>query len=340
MEGEGKVRNSEVIHFFLCSRHLKIGVTKGGSACFFHFFTFLSSLLIIYYSPPIALLFPALLPFSPFFVIIHYTLHRILISLSLTLFLLFTLPYLPASPCTMKDGFRLFEIEPLEDTLDFMGPTQSSESVKLLEGIVRLSLTRPTKIRSIAVKFKGFGRVTIQGKSNNSVGLVTPMLPKLKCCISGKTLLPAGDHTIPWDLEIPNIYPPSLLIKRATIFYRVEVVISFALAKSISAEHPITLRRHLLPCKELAPLVETKIYEHTVPAKFHYEIEAPQIICLDQLVLPFAVKYLCIANQKAVQSIRTQLTQIELYRYHPTHSITLYLLITFFAIQGPIRIQN
>ncbi|KAI8344440.1 hypothetical protein BC941DRAFT_408642 [Chlamydoabsidia padenii] len=214
----------------------------------------------------------------------------------------------------MKDGFRRFEIEPLEDTLDFLGPTPSSESIKLLEGIVRLSLSRPTKIRSIAVKFKGFGCVTIKGKSNKNVGLVTPMLPKLKCSIAGKTLLPAGDHTIPWDLEIPNIYPPTLLIKRATIYYRVEVVISFALAKSITAEHPITLRRHLLPCKELAPMVETKIYEHTVPAKFHYEIEAPQIICLDQLELPFAVKYLCIANQKAVQSIRTQLTQIELYR--------------------------
>ncbi|ORZ13291.1 hypothetical protein BCR42DRAFT_493347 [Absidia repens] len=214
----------------------------------------------------------------------------------------------------MKDGFRRFEIEPLEDTLDFMGPTQSSDSVKLLEGTVRLSLSRPTKIRSMVVKFKGFGRVSIKGKSNTNVSIFTPMLPKLKCSIVGKSLLPMGDHTIPWSIEIPNIYPPSLLVKRATIFYLVEVVISFALAKSITAEHPITLRRHLLPCVELAPLVETKLYEHTVPAKFHYEIEAPQIICLDQLLVPFAVKYLCIANQKAVQSIRTQLTQIELYR--------------------------
>ncbi|CAO3590797.1 unnamed protein product [Absidia cylindrospora] len=214
----------------------------------------------------------------------------------------------------MKNGFRQFEIEPLESTLDFMGPAQSSETVKMLEGTVRLSLSRPTKIRSMAVKFKGFGRVSIKGKYNNNVGIFTPMLPKLKCHIAGKTLLPAGDHVIPWDIEIPNIYPPSLLIKRATIFYRVEVVVSFALSKSITAEHPITLRRHLLPCMELAPLVETKFYEHTVPAKFHYEIEAPQIICLDQLLLPFAVKYLCIANQKAVQNIRTQLTQIELYR--------------------------
>jgi hypothetical protein len=167
----------------------------------------------------------------------------------------------------------------------------------------------------MAVKFKGFGRVTIKGKyNNNNVNVYTPMLPKLKCPIAGKTLLPAGDHVIPWDIEIPNIYPSSLVIKRASIFYQVEVVLSFSLAKSITAEHPITLRRHLLPCMELAPLVETKLYERTVPAKFHYEIEAPQIICLDQQLLPFAVKYLCIANQKAVQSIRTQLTQIELYR--------------------------
>ncbi|CAO3649584.1 unnamed protein product [Cunninghamella blakesleeana] len=214
----------------------------------------------------------------------------------------------------MKDGFRLCEVEPIHDTLDFMGPPRSSDTVKLLEGNVKISLSRPMKIKSMAVKFKGFGKVNIKGKFSH-IDIVTPMLPKLKCSILGKTNLQSGDHLIPWDLEIPNIYPPTLNIKRSSIYYRIEVVITFfALSKSITIEHPITLRRHLLPCMEFAPMVETKLYEHTVPAKFHYEIEAPQIICLDQQFLPFAVKYLCIANQKAVQSIRTQLTQIELYR--------------------------
>ncbi|ORX52045.1 hypothetical protein DM01DRAFT_1384287 [Hesseltinella vesiculosa] len=213
----------------------------------------------------------------------------------------------------MKDGFKRFLIEPTVDTLEFMGPGHSSENVQLLEGTIHLSLTRPIKIKSMAVKFKGFGRVSINGKVANTV-LDSPILPKLKCNIASKTLLPAGNHIIPWDMQIPNIFPPSILIKRATVYYRVEATISFALAKAISAEHPIILRRHLLPCIELAPLVETKLHERTIPAKFHYEIEAPQIVCLDQLLLPFAVKYLCIANQKAVQSIRTQLTQIELYK--------------------------
>ncbi|KAI9305422.1 hypothetical protein BJ944DRAFT_68764 [Cunninghamella echinulata] len=213
----------------------------------------------------------------------------------------------------MKDGFRRFEVEPVNDTLDFMGPPRSSDTIKLLEGNVRLSLTRPVKIRSMAIKFKGFGKVDIKGKFNH-VNICQPMLPKLKCTIAGKTNLSVGDHLIPWDMEIPNLYPPSLSNKRCSVYYRIEVVITFHLAKSITIEHPIILRRHLLPCMEFAPLVETKLYDHTVPAKFHYEIEAPQIICLDQQVLPFAVKYLCIANQKAVQNIRTQLTQIELYR--------------------------
>ncbi|KAI8070827.1 hypothetical protein BC940DRAFT_295660 [Gongronella butleri] len=212
----------------------------------------------------------------------------------------------------MKDGFKRFTIEPAMDTLEFMGPGHAPESVILLQGNIHLSLTRPIKIKGMAVKFKGFGRVSIAG--NPSAGLYSPILPKLKCSLASKSLLPAGDHVIPWDMEIPNIYPPSTLIKRANVFYRVEATISFALAKAITAEHHVVLRRHLLPCVELAPLVETKLLEHTVPAKFHYEIEAPQIICLDQQQLPFAVKYLCIANQKAVQSIRTQLTQIEIYK--------------------------
>lgn len=233
----------------------------------------------------------------------------------------------------MKDGsFKSLEIEPTEGYLDFIGPAKSSTSTsnsitessgggngepppaRVLRGHVKFTLLKPTKIRNISVKFKGFSHITLHQPSQ--VEITTPLLPKLKApLLSGKTNLAAGDHDLPWELDIPNIYPRSLLIKRATINYKVIVTISTGLtARTISAEYPVVIRRHLLPYKELAPIIETKLFQKTVPGKFHYEIDAPQIVCIEQDFIPMAIKYISIANQKPVQTIRTRLVQIELYK--------------------------
>ncbi|KAI9310238.1 hypothetical protein BX666DRAFT_2116585 [Dichotomocladium elegans] len=222
----------------------------------------------------------------------------------------------------MKDAdIKYIEIVPSESILDFMGQARLSppaysgnEHIEpdsiTLKGEVLFALNRPLKIRSMAVKFKGVVHTEYRGNTSEA-----PVLPKLKQMLFARTtLLPAGDHSIPFLLEVPNIYPQSLSIKRASIAYKVEVSIAVGLQKkSITAEHTILVRRHLLRCMEMAPLVETQILEHTVPAKFHYEIDAPQIVCLEQGHIPVSVKYLCFATQKPVRNIRTQLKQIELY---------------------------
>ncbi|KAI8144206.1 hypothetical protein BJV82DRAFT_668037 [Fennellomyces sp. T-0311] len=221
----------------------------------------------------------------------------------------------------MKDvGIKFIEIVPADTVLDFMGqakqldPMDDDDSQKeagsiLLKGEALFTLTRPLKIRGMSVKFKGASQTHFRGSD-----IQTPLLPKLKQILFGRTTLPAGEHVIPFLLEVPNIYPATLSIKRAQIYYKVELAIAIGLQKkSITAEHPIEIRRHLLRCKEMAPLVETQIIEDTVPAKFHYEIDAPQIVCLEQGSIPLSIKYLCFASQKPVRNIRTQLRQIELY---------------------------
>ncbi|KAI9249395.1 hypothetical protein BDA99DRAFT_523691 [Phascolomyces articulosus] len=227
----------------------------------------------------------------------------------------------------MKDAgiIKFVEIVLTDTVLDFMGQAKApsatavdaiddNESQKesdslMLKGEALFSLTRPLKIRGMSVKFKGASQTNFRGSV-----IQTSLLPKLKQILFGRTTLPAGEHVIPFLLEVPNIYPASLSVKRATISYKVELAIAVGLQKkSITAEHPIEIRRHLLRCKEMAPLVETQIIEDTMPAKFHYEIDAPQIVCLEQGSIPFSIKYLCFASQKPVRNIRTQLKQIELY---------------------------
>ncbi|KAI7879701.1 hypothetical protein K492DRAFT_178492 [Lichtheimia hyalospora FSU 10163] len=224
----------------------------------------------------------------------------------------------------MKDvGFKTIDIIPADTVLEFIGQVQKTKRTEdggigeermdgsiALRGQVVFTLGRPVKIRGMSVKFKGTVSTNASG-----IALQTPLLPKLKQALfGGKTTLPAGEHVVPFLLEIPNIYPASIALKRASIEYRVEVSVAIGLQKkSITASHPIELRRHLLRCKEMAPLVETQILEDTIPAKFHYAIDAPQIVCREQGVIPVAVKYLCFASQKPVRTIRTQIRQIELH---------------------------
>lgn len=225
----------------------------------------------------------------------------------------------------MKDvGFKTIDIVPADTVLDFIGQVQKTKRTEdggiggeermdgsiPLRGQVVFSLGRSVKIRGMSVKFKGTASTNASG-----IALQTQLLPKLKQALfGGKTTLPAGEHVVPFLLEIPNIYPASIALKRASIEYRVEVSVAIGLQKkSITASHPIELRRHLLRCKEMAPLIETQILEDTIPAKFHYAIDAPQIVCREQGVIPVAVKYLCFASQKPVRTIRTQIRQVELH---------------------------
>lgn len=230
----------------------------------------------------------------------------------------------------MKDiGIKHVEIVPAESVLDFMGRLQSSPddtSTGLypdidddtsdgvtLKGEALFALSRPLKIRSMVVKLKGISSTSFQSNI-----LESPILPKLKQALFGKMTLPAGEHVIPFLLEIPNIYPPSLKTKRASIAYKVELSMAVGLQKKyVTAEQPIQIRRHQL-CSSKSEthslLMENRLYQNTIPARFHYEIDAPQAISLEHAAIPVSIRYLCFATQKSVRRIRTQLKQIEMYR--------------------------
>jgi hypothetical protein len=216
----------------------------------------------------------------------------------------------------MKDGFRTIEIEPINGFLDFIGPAKepSSETNQLLKGEVRLELTKTIKVRSMTIKFKGT-TTTCHPRIQDRPTISAQILPKLKTSLFTKsTSLPPGKHVLPWELEIPNIYPRSLSIKRGSVNYKVELTISLGIKNTITEEYPILIKRHLLPSKQLAPLVSTKTYSNTISTRFHYDIEAPRIICVEQGYVPVALRYISIGNQKVVKSIRTQIIQIETYR--------------------------
>ena len=229
----------------------------------------------------------------------------------------------------MKDiGIKHVEIVPAETVLDFMGriqsspddtPTNSTTDIDndmsngvTLKGEALFALARPLKIKSMVVKLKGMSSTSFQSNI-----LELPILPKLKQALFGKMTLPAGEHVIPFLLEIPNIYPPSLKTKRASIAYKIELSMAVGLQKKyVTAEHPIQIRRHQLCSKSETHslLMEHRLYENTIPARFHYEIDAPQAVSLENATIPVSIRYLCFATQKSVRRIRTQLKQIEMYR--------------------------
>ncbi|KAI8138868.1 hypothetical protein BJV82DRAFT_629060 [Fennellomyces sp. T-0311] len=219
----------------------------------------------------------------------------------------------------MKNDIENIKIEPNQRYIDFIGPPKSNAIDHTLDGHVKLTVSKPVKIRGMVMKFKGYGRVCLKNMEGAMFDLSTNLLPEIKTSLLAGNKKPfqlsVGEHRVPWNLYIPNVYPRSFQVKRASIHYKVEVVISFGLPKkTITREYPITVLRHILPYKELSPKVGSRVYCHTIPDKFKYEIECPRIISLEQESMPVAVKYLCTANQKPVVSIRTQLLQIEFYR--------------------------
>ncbi|KAI8083144.1 uncharacterized protein BX664DRAFT_388239 [Halteromyces radiatus] len=216
----------------------------------------------------------------------------------------------------MKDGFKTITIEPFNGYLDFQGPInpQKPSGNLSLKGDIRMELTKSVKVKNATIKFKGSSRVCHQN-TLDIIDVSTPILPKLKTQLfNSTTSLGPGKVTLPWELEILNIYPCSVMIKRVSIHYKIELTISFGLHRTVTAEYPIVIRRHLLPCLEVTPLVPTKLYTKTISTKFHYEINAPRIVCIAQEAIPVAIKLLTIGSQKRVLSVRTQIIQVELYR--------------------------
>ncbi|KAI8052573.1 uncharacterized protein B0P05DRAFT_561995 [Gilbertella persicaria] len=238
----------------------------------------------------------------------------------------------------MKEGILSVEIEPKASYLDFTGsikePLKSTSEdgivshSQLLRGRVRLKLEKSIKIKSMSVKFKGESLVNHTSQVPNNQyhsyqqqqqyhpqqDVSAPILPKLKTKVLQKSsILEEGEHSIPWEIEIPNIYPRSFSNKRGVVRYKVELKMAVGYNRTITASKPILICRHLLPSKDMVMNVSTKRYENTIPNGFNFEIETPKTICLEQGYMPVLLKFNCI-NNKPVKFIYTQFIQAEIYR--------------------------
>ncbi|ORX42781.1 hypothetical protein DM01DRAFT_1340963 [Hesseltinella vesiculosa] len=215
---------------------------------------------------------------------------------------------------TIRDGFQSVTLDPFNHVLEFVGPICARQTPLKLKGDARIHLNKTIKVKSITLKFKGMTRVC-HHNSVESIDISSPILPKQKSMLlTSTTTLTSGEVILPWELDIPNIYPCSVMIKRLVIQYKVELVIAFGLNKSVKAEFPVIIKRHVLPTIYYAPSVPSKVHTQTISTKFHYEIECPRIVCSTQQTFPVAIKLVSIGGPKRVLNIRSQIIQFELYR--------------------------
>ncbi|KAI8075295.1 hypothetical protein BC940DRAFT_287951 [Gongronella butleri] len=216
------------------------------------------------------------------------------------------------------DGaFRSVSIEPFNRVLEFLGPINLAHpnSPLKLKGDVRLDVAKAVKVHKMTLKFEGWTHA-VHHSSIEKVDLECVIAPEQKTTLLPTTTsLAAGQVILPWELEIPNIYPCSVMIKRLMIQYRLEVKIKLRYKTlRVRADQPIIIKRHLLPSVYLAPAVPPKTHTNTISTKFHYEIDCPRVVCVTQGDFPISIKLVSIGSQKRVLSIRTQIIQFELYR--------------------------
>ncbi|KAI9288209.1 hypothetical protein BC943DRAFT_186482 [Umbelopsis sp. AD052] len=217
-----------------------------------------------------------------------------------------------ASSLPMKDAFDEISIAPLDSYIDLCGP-EETQPCYMFKGDIHLTLNRPVKIRSMEIKFKG---TTMVNMGLNTIGLghdTATTFGKMKRVLVNKSAFSAGSASIPWEFAIPPFFPQTLSLKRATIAYSLEVVVSFGIKKSLRVSCPVTVRRPTLPSYQLSPFVESRLYKATIPTKFHYEIEAPTLACIEQEELFYSIKLLLFSLDKTVRAIKTTLVQVESY---------------------------
>ncbi|KAI8581592.1 hypothetical protein K450DRAFT_197696 [Umbelopsis ramanniana AG] len=221
-----------------------------------------------------------------------------------------------ASSLSMKDAFDEISIAPLDSYIDLCG-TGETQPCYIFKGDIHLTLNKPVKIRSMEIKFKG---TTMVNMGLNTIGLghdTATTFGKMKQVLVNKSSFSAGSSSIPWEFAIPPHFPQTLSLKRASLAYSLEVVVSFGIKKSLRVSCPVTIRRPTLPSYQLAPYMESRLYKATIPTKFHYEIEAPTLACIEQEELVYSVKLLLFSLDKTVRAIKTTLVQVESYRSQP-----------------------
>ncbi|KAI8972736.1 hypothetical protein BDB01DRAFT_456214 [Pilobolus umbonatus] len=215
----------------------------------------------------------------------------------------------------MKGKTQSIEIDLLNGVLNFRGnisDVADTSSSQHLEGNIKLNLPKSLKVKTIEIRFRGTSVTHHSKMLGMELAIEAPLLPKLKVQVIDKSIiLPTGFSVIPWELEIPNIYPRTFSSKRGSISYSVCVTLILGINRTIRLEHPVIIQRHHCLYQRDIVHMAPKLYDNTIATKFHYQIEAPRIVCSEQGYIPISVKYLSI-HQKPLVHIRTQIIQVEL----------------------------
>ncbi|KAI9269928.1 hypothetical protein BY458DRAFT_182492 [Sporodiniella umbellata] len=214
----------------------------------------------------------------------------------------------------MKEGIQSIEIKPTTDRLEFIGSVTKPHEGNRLTGSIALKISRTVKIKTITLKFKGRYRTSRNNGDLQSPVLSASVLPKLKTKVVDKSLvLQEGQHTFPWEILVPNVYPQTVTTERCSISYYLELKLSLGVGRSLIVEQPMTIQRHLIASPQSAALKNTKIHKYTSPGKIYCEIEVPKMICQGQDHFPILVRYACI-HETRVKSITTHIIQSETCR--------------------------
>jgi len=239
------------------------------------------------------------------------------LSLSLSLFCIcHSIDYTTHTHTLMKEGIQLAEIVPAVSYLDFVGTTNDIDTIEhsqILKGHVRIVLTKALKIKSITVKFKGSSSVKTFDYNNQ---VTTPLLPKLKIRLLHKpAILPMGEHVLPWELDVPNIYPRSFQSQRARVDYKVQLKISLGgINKPTVVNRNIVIRRHMLLSRDLIAMITTRTFEHGLNDMLRFRIETPKIVCTEQGYIPILIDFKSLNDAFSVKQIYTQILETTTFK--------------------------
>ncbi|KAI8374686.1 uncharacterized protein BYT42DRAFT_577278 [Radiomyces spectabilis] len=218
------------------------------------------------------------------------------------------------------------------ETVQFFGPMQekhcSYPKRQKVRGKLRLVASRPTKLQSIEIKFKGHSHLTwrdpLKAHFIAQKMHAWKTLRKSKSILLQDATLPAGVTDLGFEVTIPGYLCPSFKSEFLEIQYLITAKILGCgkFAKETHIERPVQIHKTLLPKhvaqgQTLGYQVPKVIMHGERPANMKWEFKVPTWVCLEN---DAGIEF--VGNLQSLADVPLEITRIEvdviqeeLYRY-------------------------
>ncbi|KAF9583412.1 hypothetical protein BGW38_009528 [Lunasporangiospora selenospora] len=220
-----------------------------------------------------------------------------------------------------------------------------------LEGIVYLTLLKPTKVKSLHLEFSGRSSVTWVDDSSFAPAIRHSTAPHIEhtwFLISHEhkqppTLLQPGQHAFPFSLDLPDTLPESLSLSHGRVSYRLSATLTkpgISFNPANTSTNVYILRRYPANSQLSRQFQQGSRVVGEPDDKIQYRISVPQVRVPLGSKLPLQVTLISPGQQTTVQVLQVGLWECVVYNVDGRERVDLRLVKIQKSEGWPHEIQD